>query len=60
MAAASGQIVLLYGIGAILGPFASTAAMKAFGTDGYFWVNAAPHAAVVVAVVSLSRRVEPH
>ncbi len=56
MAAASGQIVLLYGLGAILGPFASTAAMKAIGADGYFWVNAAPHVAVVVAVVVLSQR----
>jgi MFS family permease len=56
MASASGQIVLLYGIGATLGPFAATTAMAWLGPDGYFWANAAPHAAVVAAVVMLSRR----
>ena len=54
MAGASGQIVLLYGIGAIRGPFAATATMGRFGPRGFFWLNAAGHAVAVVLVLGMT------
>jgi MFS family permease len=54
MAGASGQVVLLYGIGAILGPFAAAAAMERGGPDGFFWLNAVSQTAIVITVVVMS------
>lgn len=54
MAGASGQIVLLYGIGAILGPFAAAATMRRTGPDGFFWLSAGSHLAIVATVTAMS------
>jgi MFS family permease len=54
MAGASGQVVLLYGIGAILGPVAVTATMGRYGPAGYFWLNAVGHIAAVAVVGSMT------
>lgn len=54
MAGASGQVVLLYGIGAIMGPFATAATMRRSGPDGFFWLNAASQVAIVFTVVAMS------
>jgi MFS family permease len=55
MAAASGQIVLLYGVGAVLGPFATAAAMGRFGPPAYFVLNALALVGAAVAVVAASQ-----
>ena len=59
MAAASGQIVLLYGIGAILGPFAATTSMGQFGPKGFFWLNAVGHAVAAVLVIGMTFAYRP-
>lgn len=55
IAAASQWVVLMYGIGAIIGPFAVTGGMAAGGAAAYFWVVAIAHGLTVVLVVSLGR-----
>ena len=55
IAAASQWVVLMYGIGAIIGPFAVTGGMAAGGAAAYFWVVAIAHGLTVVLVVSLAR-----
>ena len=54
MAGASGQIVLLYGIGAILGPFAAAATMRRSGPDGFLWLSAGSHLVIVAMVAAMS------
>ena len=53
IAAASQWVVLMYGIGAIIGPFAVTGGMAAGGAAAYFWVVAIAHGLTVVLVVCL-------
>lgn len=55
IASASELIVLLYGIGAMVGPFAITAGIAAGGANAYFWVMAAAHGLGAVLVISLWR-----
>jgi MFS family permease len=55
IAAASELVVLMYGIGAIIGPFAVTGGMAAGGAAAYFWVMAVAHGFTVVLVASLWR-----
>ena len=55
IAAASQWVVLMYGIGAIIGPFAVTGGMAAGGAGAYFWVVAIAHGLTVVLVVCLGR-----
>lgn len=37
LAAAASQLLTLYGLGAIIGPFVAAATMVVVGPDGYFW-----------------------
>ena len=53
--AAAGQLVKLYGIGAIVGPFAAGGAMSFFGPRGFYWELIAVH--VVLAVFFTYRMV---
>jgi MFS family permease len=55
MAAASGQVVLLYGVGAVLGPFATAATMGQFGPPAYFVLNAVALVGAAVTVVATSQ-----
>jgi len=45
MNAVAGQLVLLYGVGAMIGPLIGSAAMAA-STDGYVWTTVVAHAAI--------------
>lgn len=58
MAAASSLGVLLYGVGALAGPFAATAMMAAAGPDGLLWTVAAGHVliAATIAVIRVTQR----
>lgn len=55
IAAASEWVVLMYGIGAIIGPFAITGGIAAGGAAAYFWVMAIAHGVTVVLVATLWR-----
>jgi MFS family permease len=44
--AAASQLVTLYGIGAVVGPFAAAGMMIAVGTDGFFWALFGLHALI--------------
>ncbi len=55
IAAASEWVVLMYGIGAIIGPFANTGGIAAGGAAAYFWVMAIAHGVTVVLVATLWR-----
>ena len=46
MVAASGTLVLVVGIGAIMGPIAAAGLMSAVGPSGWFWCLGAVHAAI--------------
>ena len=53
LAGASGHIVLLYGVGAVLGPIAITAGMSWLGPKGFFLILAAAHFTAVFIVVTV-------
>lgn len=46
--AAASQLVTLYGVGAVMGPFVSAGSMIAFGPKGFFWAIIALHALIAV------------
>jgi MFS family permease len=57
MVPASGALVLVGGVGAILGPFSASATMSHLGPQGLFWCLAAVHAAIgVFALYRMARR----
>lgn len=47
MTAVAGQLVLLYGVGAMIGPLLGSAAMSQ-SVDGYIWTTLVAHAAIAV------------
>lgn len=49
--AAASQLVTLYGVGALVGPFIASVFMDALGNDGFFWAVVALHALVAVFLV---------
>jgi MFS family permease len=56
MVAASSSMVLIYGLGALLGPVLASVMMSAFGSWGFFLIQILAHAAVgVFALVYLIR-----
>ena len=46
--AAASQLVTLYGMGAVVGPFAVAGALIVFGPTGFFWALIAMHAAIAL------------
>ena len=46
--AAASQLVTLYGMGAVVGPFAVAGAMIAFGPTGFFWALVALHGLIAL------------
>ena len=48
---ASGLLVMINGVGAILGPLVASWLMGAFGSSAYFWVLIAAHALVLIYVL---------
>ncbi len=44
--AAAGQLVLLYGVGAMIGPLIGSALMARIGTDGFVWMAVVCHLAI--------------
>ena len=57
MTAASGGLVLVGGIGAVVGPFAVAAVMDLLGNDAFFWALGAVHLlAGVFALYRMTRR----
>lgn len=46
--AAASQLVTLYGMGAVVGPFAVAGAMIVFGPTGFFWALIALHGAIAL------------
>ena len=46
--AAASQLVTLYGMGAVVGPFAVAGAMIVIGPSGFFWALIALHAAIAL------------
>lgn len=48
---ASGLLVMVNGVGAILGPLAAALLMSMFGSSAYFWALALPHAGVFAYVM---------
>ncbi|MCB0955738.1 MAG: MFS transporter [Ilumatobacteraceae bacterium] len=44
--AAASQLVTLYGMGAVAGPFVAAGTMIAFGPDGFFWALVGLHAVI--------------
>lgn len=48
---AASQLVTLYGIGAVVGPFAAAAAMDGIGDSGFYWSLIATHGALAVFFV---------
>jgi MFS family permease len=51
MNAAASQLVTLYGVGAVLGPFASAGMMIGLGPSGFFWTLAILHGMIAVFLV---------
>lgn len=51
LSAAASQLVRLYGIGAMAGPFVASVFMDALGTDGFAWSIIALHGLVAVFLV---------
>lgn len=51
LAAVASQLILLYGAGALTGPFLTSMLMSALGTDGYLWSIAAIHAVIALFLV---------
>ena len=46
--AAAGQLVLLYGLGAMMGPLIGSALMARIGTDGYVWMAVVCHLSIAL------------
>jgi MFS family permease len=46
LTAAASQLVILFGMGAFVGPFVSSIVMSALGASGFVWTTAAIHAAI--------------
>jgi MFS family permease len=46
--AAASQLVTLYGMGAVVGPFVAAGSMVAFGPRGFFWALVGLHVAIAV------------
>ena len=46
--AAASQLVTLYGVGAVAGPFVAAGSMIAFGPRGFYWALVGLHLAVAV------------
>ena len=44
--AAAGQLILMYGVGAMIGPLIGSAAMSHYGTDGFVWTAIVCHLAI--------------
>jgi MFS family permease len=59
MVAASGTVILLNGVGAVVGPLVVSAAMQAAGSGAYFGALAAMHLALAAYAVWRQRRVLP-
>lgn len=51
LSAASSQMVLLYGVGALVGPVIAAEAMRRLGPDGFPWAMLVMHLAIVVFLV---------
>jgi MFS family permease len=51
LAAVASQLIVLYGAGALTGPFLTSMLMSALGTDGYLWSIAAIHAVLALFLV---------
>jgi MFS family permease len=49
---AAGQLVLLYGVGAMLGPLIGSGLMRGIGVDGYVWMAVASHVAIAVFLIA--------
>jgi MFS family permease len=49
---AAGQLVLLYGLGAMLGPIIGSALMGTIGTDGFVWMAISCHAAIAAFLIA--------
>ncbi len=49
--AASSQLVMLYGAGALIGPLLTTGVMAAAGNEGFFWTMIALHGLIVVFLI---------
>ena len=59
MIAASSTMILIYGVGALLGPVLASITMSAFGTLGFFLIQILAHTAVgLFALVYLMREPE--
>jgi MFS family permease len=44
--AAAGQLIMMYGVGAMIGPLIGSAAMSRLGTDGFVWTAVVCHMAI--------------
>lgn len=51
LAAVASQLIVLYGAGALTGPFLTSMLMSAIGTDGYLWALACVHGAIAAFFV---------
>jgi MFS family permease len=51
LAAVASQLIVLYGAGALTGPFLTSMMMGALGSDGYLWALAAIHAVLALFLV---------
>lgn len=49
--AAAGQLILMYGLGAMIGPLIGSVAMSRFGTDGFVWTTVVCHVAIAVFLI---------
>jgi MFS family permease len=58
--AAAGQLILMYGLGAMIGPLIGSAAMHRLGTDGFVWMAVLCHLAIAAfLLVRLFRYRQP-
>jgi MFS family permease len=58
--AAAGQLILMYGLGAMIGPLIGSAAMHRLGTDGFVWMAVVCHLAIAAfLLVRLFRYRQP-
>ena len=49
---AAGQLVMLYGLGAMIGPLIGSGLMKGLGPDGFVWMAVACHVAIAVFLIA--------
>jgi MFS family permease len=49
--AAAGQLILMYGLGAMIGPLIGSAAMARLGTDGFVWTTVVSHVAIALFLI---------